>query len=82
MGIFKFKSLLNFKRSIDKEKQQILNCILSLFPILRPFGFGPEAISQLTGRAFRIWSSTIIALEQISQNLQILEKANFMRMNL
>nr|CAD2171477.1 unnamed protein product [Meloidogyne enterolobii] len=67
-------SLLNPLRSIDKEKQQILNCIMSLFPILRPFGFGPEAISQLTGRAFRIWSSTIIALEQISQNLQILEK--------
>ncbi|CAK5071825.1 unnamed protein product [Meloidogyne enterolobii] len=79
---FQFKSLLNFKRSIDKEKQQILNCIMSLFPILRPFGSGPEAISQLTGRAFRIWSSTIFALEQISQNLQVLEKANFMRLNL
>uniref|UniRef100_A0A1I8BXK8 NR LBD domain-containing protein n=1 Tax=Meloidogyne hapla TaxID=6305 RepID=A0A1I8BXK8_MELHA len=65
-------------RSVGEEKQQLLDCILSLFPILRPFGFGPEAISQLTGRAFRIWSSTIIALEQISRDLQILEKANFL----
>ncbi|KAL7069593.1 hypothetical protein ACQ4LE_011095 [Meloidogyne hapla] len=67
-------SILNPLRSVGEEKQQLLDCILSLFPILRPFGFGPEAISQLTGRAFRIWSSTIIALEQISRDLQILEK--------
>ncbi|KAF7638825.1 hypothetical protein Mgra_00001633 [Meloidogyne graminicola] len=48
-------SFLNPMHKIDKEnteKQHYITCISSLFPVLRPFGFGPEAIVQLTGRNF------------------------------